>query len=170
MIGTSGASKKNIDDNDVDLKRRWHFASRATFSENRASDGTEDARAPWRRLGTRGRWHPPHRRRTYQVFINYRISRTSSPFRTGDAAAGAARRRVVVDRIGCRTKKCSKTVAAAASTESDGGRDARTGAVRVGVDMVMPVRLVAHVGHVRCKTSGEPALSASRTVSLQDAR
>ena len=155
----------------MDLKRRWHFReSHKLFLKTERAIATEDARAPWRRLGTRGRWHPPHRRRTHEVFINYRISRTSSPFRTGDAAAGAARRRVVVDRIGCRTKKCSKTVAAAASTESDGGRDARTGAVRVGVDMVMPVRLVAHVGHVRCKTSGEPALSASRTVSLQDAR
>jgi hypothetical protein len=126
------------------------------------------SRAPRRRLGARGLWHPLHRRRSHHDIINCRIPWTSSPFRTGGAAAGAARRRVVVDRIGSRTRKCRKTVAAAASTESDGGRGARTGAVRVGVDMVMLVRLVAHVGHGRCKTSGEPALSASRTVTLQE--
>jgi hypothetical protein len=135
---------------------------------HRASDGTEDARAPRRRLGARGLWRPPHRRRIHGVFRNYCISWTSSPFRTGGAAAGAARRRVVVDRIGCRRRKCRKTVAAAASTESDSDRGARTGAVRVGIDMVVLVRLVAHVGHGRCKTSGEPALSASRTVTLQE--
>ena len=128
--------------------------SKLTFSAaEQPSERWDHARAPRRRLGARGRWRPLHRRWVHRDVISCRISRTSSPFHTGGAAAGAARRHVVVDRIGSRTRKCRKTVAAAASTESDGGRGARTGAVRVGVDMVMPVRLVAHVGHGRCKRS-----------------